>query len=111
MDRISEPNRKIAKTGGERAARDNRSRLANPYRKGTPHYDVWHEAWVAESERLETVVNEAVSELDRSAAAGKVYAAIMAGITNTRPDIPPAERMRLADAIERTMLERGLIAL
>jgi len=104
MNQISEPNRKIAETGGERAARDNRPRSANPYRKGTPQRDVWDAAWSSESERLKAVVNEAVSELD-----SKVYAAVVAGITNTRPDIPPTERMRLADVIERTLLERGLI--
>jgi len=109
MIEISEPNRKIAQSGGERAARDYRQHSANPYRKGTPHRDVWDAAWAAESERLEAVVNEAVSELDSSASAGKVYAAVVAGITNTRPDLPVKERAEIADAVVATMLERGLI--
>lgn len=41
--------------------------------------------------------------------AAKIYAAALAAITNTRPDLPVDERARLADAVERTLAERGLI--
>lgn len=55
---------RLAQDGGERARRDHRPRMVNPYSRGSKYFDLWDTAWCDEDDRLKKVVAEAIFGLN-----------------------------------------------